>query len=92
MKEEVPQWMKQPRFSAETAEPKDAKQMKISILSLFPQMFQGPFDYSIIKLAKEKNLVEINYIDIYRLAFDTFSVRSRKVSMERCLRVISIGL
>lgn len=38
--------------------------MKISILSLFPQMFQGPFDYSIIKLAKEKKLVEINFIDI----------------------------
>lgn len=38
--------------------------MKISILSLFPQMFQGPFDYSIVKLAKEKKLVEINFIDI----------------------------
>ncbi len=38
--------------------------MKISILTLFPQMFQGPFDFSIIKHAVEKGLVEINFIDI----------------------------
>ncbi len=38
--------------------------MKISILTLFPEMFQGPFDQSIIKRAKEKNIVEINFINI----------------------------
>ncbi|TXG76509.1 tRNA (guanosine(37)-N1)-methyltransferase TrmD [Candidatus Dojkabacteria bacterium] len=38
--------------------------MKITILTLFPQMFQGPFDYSIIKNAQDQNAVEINYIDI----------------------------
>ena len=38
--------------------------MKISILTLFPQMFQGPFDYSIVKRAKEKKLVEISFTDI----------------------------
>ncbi len=38
--------------------------MKISILTLFPQMFQGPFDYSIIKRAIDKEQVEINFIDI----------------------------
>jgi tRNA (guanine37-N1)-methyltransferase len=38
--------------------------MKISILTLFPQMFIGPFDYSIIKRAIDKNQVEINFIDI----------------------------
>ena len=38
--------------------------MKISILTLFPQMFIGPFDCSIIKRAKEKKLVEINLVDI----------------------------
>ncbi len=38
--------------------------MKISILTLFPAMFQGPFDYSIINRAKEKKLVEINLVDI----------------------------
>jgi tRNA (guanine37-N1)-methyltransferase len=38
--------------------------MKISILTLFPEMFKGPFDNSIIKRAKEKNLIEIEYINI----------------------------
>ncbi|MBA7495517.1 tRNA (guanine-N(1)-)-methyltransferase [subsurface metagenome] len=38
--------------------------MKIAILTLFPEMFSGPFDYSIIKRAKEKGLVETN---IYNL-------------------------
>ena len=34
--------------------------MKIDILSLFPEMYNGPFTESIIKRAKEKGLVEIN--------------------------------
>lgn len=38
--------------------------MKISILTLFPEMFSGPFDYSIIKRAKVKKIVEINYVNI----------------------------
>ncbi len=38
--------------------------MKISIITLFPEMFQGPFDVSIIKRAKEKKLVDIEYINI----------------------------
>lgn len=38
--------------------------MTISILTLFPQMFQGPFAYSIIKNAVEKDLVTIRIIDI----------------------------
>ncbi len=38
--------------------------MKISILTLFPEMFQGPFDYSIIKNASEKKKVDINFINI----------------------------
>jgi tRNA (guanine37-N1)-methyltransferase len=38
--------------------------MKISILTLFPEMFTGPFDHSIIKRAKEKGLVEIAFINI----------------------------
>jgi len=33
--------------------------MKIDILTLFPEMFISPFDYSIIKRAKDKGLVEI---------------------------------
>ncbi len=38
--------------------------MTISILTLFPEMFSGPFDHSIIKNAIKKNLVKINYINI----------------------------
>lgn len=38
--------------------------MKISILTLFPEMFAGPFDHSIVKNAKEKNLVDINLVNI----------------------------
>jgi tRNA (guanine37-N1)-methyltransferase len=38
--------------------------MTITILTLFPEMFQGPFDYSIIKNAKEKDLVKINFVNI----------------------------
>ena len=38
--------------------------MKITILTLFPDMFVGPFDHSIIKRAQEKKLVEMRYIQI----------------------------
>ena len=38
--------------------------MKISILTLFPEMFKGPFDHSIIKNAREKNLATINFVNI----------------------------
>jgi tRNA (guanine37-N1)-methyltransferase len=38
--------------------------MKISILTLFPGMFSGPFTESILKNAQAKNLVTINLVDI----------------------------
>lgn len=38
--------------------------MKISIITLFPEMFIGPFDSSIIKRAREKKLVEIEFINL----------------------------
>src|ERR1035437_5664023 len=38
--------------------------MRIDILTIFPEMFQGPFDHSIIKRAKAKGLVEIVLHDI----------------------------
>ncbi|WP_307403435.1 tRNA (guanosine(37)-N1)-methyltransferase TrmD [Desulfofundulus luciae] len=38
--------------------------MVVDILTLFPEMFAGPFDASIIKRAREKGLVEINLINI----------------------------
>jgi len=38
--------------------------MKIDILTLFPKMFTGPFDESIVKRAQDKGLVEINIHDL----------------------------
>ena len=40
--------------------------MRIDILTIFPEMFQGPFDHSIIKRAKAKGLAEIYLHDIRR--------------------------
>lgn len=34
--------------------------MKIDIITLFPEMFTGPFDHSIIKRAQEENIAKIN--------------------------------
>ena len=38
--------------------------MRIDIITLFPQMFEGPFGHSIIKRAKDKNIVEIYTHDL----------------------------
>ncbi len=38
--------------------------MKISIITLFPQMFSGPFDFSIVKRAVDKKLIEINLVNL----------------------------
>ncbi len=44
--------------------------MEITILTIFPEMFVSPFSESIIKRAQEKNLVNINIIDIRDFAKD----------------------
>ena len=44
--------------------------MIFDILTLFPNMFSGPFDQSIIKRAREKKLIEINYHDLRKFAVD----------------------
>lgn len=46
--------------------------MTISILTLFPEMFSGPFDYSIVKRAKEKGRITINLINIRDSSTDTY--------------------
>lgn len=35
--------------------------MRIDIITIFPEMFEGPFSHSIIKRAKEKQKVEIHF-------------------------------
>ena len=44
--------------------------MRIDILTLFPEMFNGPFNYSIIKRAKEKGIVEIHTHDIRKYSIN----------------------
>lgn len=44
--------------------------MRIDILTLFPQMFEGFKTESIIKRARENNLVEINIIDFRKYSTD----------------------
>ncbi len=42
--------------------------MRFDILSLFPEMFESPFGYSLLKKAQEKGLIEINLHDIRSFA------------------------
>jgi tRNA (guanine37-N1)-methyltransferase len=44
--------------------------MKIDILSLFPKMFEGPFNESIIKRAQDKSLVQITIHDLRKWGLD----------------------
>lgn len=46
--------------------------MHISILTLFPDMFAGPFDQSIIKRAVDKHLLTIDYINIRDFSTDNY--------------------
>jgi len=46
--------------------------MTISIVTLFPQMFTGPFDYSIISRAQKKELVSIKLINLRDFATDRY--------------------
>ena len=45
--------------------------MKIDILTLFPDMFLGPFNESIIRRAQDKSLVEIKIHNLRKWAVDT---------------------
>jgi len=44
--------------------------MKIDILTLFPEMFDSPFNSSIIKRAREKGLININMLNIRDFTHD----------------------
>lgn len=44
--------------------------MRIDILTIFPEMFNGPFGHSILKRAVGKGLVELNLIDFREFATD----------------------
>lgn len=52
--------------------------MKITVLTLFPEMFQGPFSHSIVKRAIEKKLVEIKFVN-----FRDFGIGGHKIVDDR---------
>lgn len=46
--------------------------MKFDIITLFPEMFEGVFNKSIISKAKEKGLIEIKYHQMRQWAWNTY--------------------
>ena len=48
--------------------------MRFDILTLFPEMFSGPFDSSIIKRGKDKQLIDIEIFNIRNWALDRHQV------------------
>lgn len=40
--------------------------MKFSIITLFPEMFEGPFDHSILKNAQKRKLISIELVNLRR--------------------------
>src|SRR5512133_2964184 len=46
--------------------------MRIDILTIFPGMFSGPFDFSITRRAMDKNLVEIHLHDLRDYALNKY--------------------
>ena len=46
--------------------------MRIDIITLLPELLESPLNYSIVKRAREKNLVEINIINLRDFALDKY--------------------
>ena len=46
--------------------------MRIDVLTLFPEMFESPLSYSIVKRAQERNIVEIVLSNIRDFATDNY--------------------
>jgi tRNA (guanine37-N1)-methyltransferase len=46
------------------------KSMKIDIITIFPKMFQGPFEESILRRAQDKSLVQINIHNLRKWTTD----------------------
>ena len=44
--------------------------MRIDVVTLFPEMFRGPFKESIIRIAKKKRLVKIRVVDLRKYTKD----------------------
>ncbi|MGH2468670.1 MAG: tRNA (guanosine(37)-N1)-methyltransferase TrmD, partial [Chloroflexota bacterium] len=48
--------------------------MRIDVLTLFPEMFAGPFDHSIIKRARDRGLIDVRLHNIRDHALDRHHV------------------
>ncbi len=46
--------------------------MRIDIITIFPEMFRGPFDLSIIKRARDKGLLQLHLHDLRDYASDKY--------------------
>jgi tRNA (guanine37-N1)-methyltransferase len=46
--------------------------MRIEIITILPELIESPLNYSIVKRAREKGLVEINIIDLRDFATDKY--------------------
>jgi tRNA (guanine37-N1)-methyltransferase len=46
--------------------------MRIDIITVLPELIESPLNYSIVKRAKEKNLVEINIINLRDFTIDKY--------------------
>ncbi len=46
--------------------------MRIDILTVLPDLLESPFNFSIVKRAREKGLVEINIINLHDFASDKY--------------------
>ncbi|MEK7101496.1 MAG: tRNA (guanosine(37)-N1)-methyltransferase TrmD [Patescibacteria group bacterium] len=46
--------------------------IQIDILTLFPQMFAGPFDFSIVKRAQDKKILDLRITDLRSFATDKY--------------------
>ncbi|MBS0621835.1 MAG: tRNA (guanosine(37)-N1)-methyltransferase TrmD [Verrucomicrobia bacterium] len=44
--------------------------MRIDLLSLFPEYFRGPLDESMLRIAREKGLIDVRFVDIRDFAED----------------------
>ena len=47
--------------------------INVHILTIFPEMFTGPFDYSIVKRARDKNLVKITTYDLRKWSVNSYN-------------------
>ena len=66
--------------------------MRIDILTLFPQMFEGPFSESIIRRARERGYVEIVTHDIRNYSTDKHNpVNLETISKDRAFHIIELN-